>query len=311
MKDQTENTVERDTPRRPRAGERGYALVALIGVMMFSLILTTAAAPELKRDTQREREEEMLWRGQQVAWAISRFKQVRGTYPTDLRDLVQGFEINLKKIRLLRPSALCDPMTPCEGGGPNWRLVHPGDPLPKELLDAYLAMQQKGTMVLPPPPPDLVILAQMGARSLPGQPSSGQLGGGFDSGLGQAGQIGQPGQGGQIGAPGVPGLGQTIGLGDSDSSDDKLKKLPIVGVVSKKADRMFRSYYGIEEYDHTLFFPSVPVLVGGFVNPLALGAAVAGGSGRDPNCPNGGVMIDGRCWGNLIPGQIKRPEPQQ
>jgi hypothetical protein len=92
-----------------------------------------------------------------------------------------------------------------------------------------------------------------------------------------------------------------------------LKKGPIIGVVSKKSDKMFRSYFGIEEYDHVLFFPDVPVMVGGFVNPLAINAVALANTNpgsKDRSCPNGGVFIDtgdgGRCWGGLIPGRIKR-----
>src|SRR5215470_19308174 len=74
-----------------QSGERGYALVGLMAVMMFALILTTAAAPTLQREMQREKEEEMLWRGQQVIVAISRYRPLRGgAFPTDLKELVDG-----------------------------------------------------------------------------------------------------------------------------------------------------------------------------------------------------------------------------
>jgi hypothetical protein len=46
-------------------------------VMMFGLILTTAAAPTLQREMQREKEEEMLWRGQQIVVAIRNYRQFR------------------------------------------------------------------------------------------------------------------------------------------------------------------------------------------------------------------------------------------
>src|SRR5262245_66130370 len=96
--------------------ERGYALVGLMAVMMFALILTTAAAPTLQREMQREKEEEMLWRGQQVIVAISRYRGFRGgAFPTDLKELVEGVsDPTGRRIHLLRASALCDPMTTCE-----------------------------------------------------------------------------------------------------------------------------------------------------------------------------------------------------
>ncbi len=268
-----------------KQNDRGYALIGLMGVIMFALILTTVAAPSLKLESQREKEEEMLWRGQQVAWAISRYKRLRGNaYPTDLNELVQGIEIGTKKIRLLRPSALCDPMMPCVGET-NWRLVHPGDPLPKELLDAIVSTQEKRQMpVNPQNLSELARFAQIGATKLPGQPADTQL----DGNIGPVGGANQ---------------------GDDSSSDpdSKFKRGPIIGVVSKKSDRMFRSYFGIEQYDHALFFPDIPVVVGGFVNPLVMGALLVGNTGgKDPNCPGGGVLIEGRCWGGLIPGQLKR-----
>ncbi|MGH9766501.1 MAG: hypothetical protein ACREAB_03625 [Blastocatellia bacterium] len=251
-------------------------MIGLMAVMMFALILTTVAAPTLKQEMQREKEEEMLWRGQQVAYAIKRYRLVRpGMFPTDLNELVQGIDVNGKKIRLLRPSALCDPMTPCTDGT-NWRMVHPGDPLPAELLEAIMSTQDKSQMPINPANlQELVRFAQMGAAAtnLPGRPADTQLDG-------------------VIGPPDNQG-------GDSGSgSDDKLKKGPIIGVVSRKSDKMFRTYYGIDEYDHALFFPDVPVLAGGFVNPFVAGTVVAAAPApQDPRCPAGGIFQDGRCFG--------------
>ncbi len=281
--------------------ERGYALIGLMGVMLFALILTTAAAPSVKFESQREREEEMLWRGQQVAFALSRYAQMRnGQYPTDLNELVEGVNIGTKKIRLLRPSALCDPMLPCDPDATNWRLVHPGDPLVKELLDAYVATQQKGSLVLPPPPGNLVAFAQMGATNLPGQPSDAKLDGNIGPVNPPVNDAGNP-AGNPAGSPGP--AGGAIGLGNSLSD-----KAPIIGVVSRKTDKMFRNYYGIDQYDKTLFFPGVPVVAGGFINPMLLAVSLSQPNNARNSCPNGGVLIDGKCWGGLYPGKLCRGE---
>jgi len=263
--------------RKSKPGESGYVLIAIVGVMMFGLILTTAAAPKIQKESQREREEEMLWRGQQIAGAILRFKLARGAFPNDLNDLVQGIEIGTKKLRFLRPSALCDPMMPCNPGTSNWRLVHPGDPLPKDLLEAYIATMQKAQVQLPPPA-DLVAMARLGGAKLPGDVA----GGNADAGNGQA-----------------------TGLDLDTDSGDKLKKLPVIGVVSRKDDRMFRSYYGIEEYDRALFFPQVPVIAGGFLPPLGFGTSVP--APQTDRCPDGGVRINGECYGGLRPGKCSPP----
>lgn len=257
------------------SGERGYALVGLMGVMLFALILTTAAAPKIKYEAQREREEEMLWRGQQIQKALMLFSMARqNQYPRELKELVEGVTVGIKKVRFLRPSALCDPMTPCEPGESNWRLVHPGDPLPKELMDALISFQQQQNGVMVPVPGALRTFAQMGSVKLPGQESETQT---EDNGA-PAG-----------GPPDTPGL-------------DGSGKLPIIGVVSRKTDEMFRSYYGIDSYDHALFFPGVQVVAGGFNRAALIGTANnqqnqqrGNGNGMGNNCKQGEISIGGQC----------------
>jgi type II secretory pathway pseudopilin PulG len=265
-------------------GERGNALVGLMAVMMLALILTTAAAPMLKLEMQREKEEEMFWRGQQIAVAIERYRAFRGgAFPTRLEDLVEGVDVGVKRLHLLRPSAICDPMTPCDGET-NWRLVNPGDPLAKELLEAIIIYQEKSqTPINPQGLQELARFAQLGSVKLPGQ-SDTQLDGVITTSENQ--------EGAAASGDGTPGA-------------------LIVGVVSKKSGKMFRTYYGIEEYDHALFFPKVPVVAGGLTNPFNIPGAAGGGgvpggapATRDPRCPAGGVFINGRC--QPVSGQFDR-----
>ena len=263
------NTTQRNT-NRVQSGERGYALIALMAVMMFALILTTIAAPTLQRETQREKEEEMLWRGQQVIVALNRYRQFRGAvFPTDLKELVDGINDPAgRKIHLLRPSAICDPMTPCEGGT-NWRTVSPGDPLARELLEAIINYQEKSRLPINPQGiQELARIAQVGSVALPGQTADTKLDG----------AIGQPENQESGSSFGGPVFGGSSGGG------------PIIGVVSKKSGKMFRSYYGIEEYDHALFFPNIPVMAGGFISPYILqNLAVGAVPGAAPGGVPGGV----------------------
>jgi len=288
------NKNQRDTNKRTDKGkriekriEKGYALIGLMAVMMFAMILTTATAPTLRQEMQREKEEEMLWRGQQVAMGIKQYRLARGgTFPTDINELVKVTEVNGVRKRFLRPSALCDPMTPCTGES-NWRLVHPGDPLPMELLTAISNSQEKSVLPIAPQGiQELARYAQMGSVNLPGKPADTQL----DGNIGP--------------------VENTDGNSGSISGE---QKAPIIGVVSKKSDKMFRSYFGIDQYDHALFFQDIPVMAGGFANPFVLGATIAaGGAGRDPRCPKGGVLIDGKCFGAVLPGQYCRdPKTKQ
>jgi len=345
-------------PRQTQLSEGGYAMVALIGIMLFSLILTTAAAPRVIFESKREKEEEMLWRGQQVAAALTYYSAARnGQYPTKLKDLVEGFDLGSKKTRFLRPSALCDPMTPCDPNKEsNWRPVYPGDPLVKELLEAYLATQMKPNSNLPPPPQALIMFAQMAGANINSDGTPLLSGQGNSNGMMGLGMGGNMGMGNSANIPGIPGglsqsidaagvsigssmgsgmgssfgssgglsggqssgmgLGRGNGMGSSGSDpsgagssglgfSDEEGNRPIIGVVSRKSDRMFRSYFGIEFYDHTLFFPSIPIVAGGFVSPQTQ-MALTGGSGPAPQCNGGGVLINGRCWGGLTPGVLCR-----
>jgi hypothetical protein len=135
---------------RQREGERGYALISLVALMTISLVFLAAAMPSLKHELQREREEEMFWRAQQVGNAIccqpNSFYAQRGQYPIKLEDLAEVSETQGKKRRFLRPSALIDPMT-----NKDWKPVHPGDPLIGELYLAYVE-----TVKQPPPPQTLL-----------------------------------------------------------------------------------------------------------------------------------------------------------
>src|SRR5262245_14416058 len=112
-RNQTKKTQKKTNKRTDPAktSESGHGLICLMTMILFALILTTAAAPPQRQETQRENEEEMLWRGQQVAVAIKRYRLFKGgIFPTDLNELSKVMEVNGKRVRFLRPSALCDPM---------------------------------------------------------------------------------------------------------------------------------------------------------------------------------------------------------
>lgn len=103
-------------PRR-RAAEAGYSLVALVAATTVMLISMAAAVPAWRYVMKNEREEELLFRGGQIADAILRYQQKRGgALPTSLDDLV--------KAKALR-KAYKDPMT----SHGRWRYYRPGEPV--------------------------------------------------------------------------------------------------------------------------------------------------------------------------------------
>jgi general secretion pathway protein G len=99
----------------------GVTLIELIVAIMILLILTTAALPVARMRIKRDKERELrrdLW---EMRDAIDRYKEAadRGAfqikvgsegYPPDLETLVNGVDVNGKKVRFLRRIPV-DPMT--------------------------------------------------------------------------------------------------------------------------------------------------------------------------------------------------------
>jgi len=265
----------KDTAKAARCGasqrpsERGYTLLALIVGMTISLIFMAAAMPSIKHQAQREREEEMFWRGQQVAIAIQRYHQMLGNntqWPTELDKLADNFVINGKKVRFLRTSALRDPMT-AKG---DWQPIRMGDPLVGEFALAYMTYTKAQ---LPPGS----ILAEAFARS------ASML------------KLSQDNQGNASSSPG------SSGSSDSSSSFKINSEFgPIVGVVSKSKEHLIRTYYDVATYDQALFIQGVR-LPGQYM-PFGGGAIIPRGLAT-PN-PSTGICPAGQ----VCPGACSPPK---
>ena len=93
----------------------GFALILVMVTAAVILISLTVALPSIYQEGQREREEELIFRGLQYARAIAGFHQKFQRYPTSVQDLTKltnGF-------RFLRKE-FADPMTL----GGKWRFIH-------------------------------------------------------------------------------------------------------------------------------------------------------------------------------------------
>ena len=111
-----------------RSGEAGLTLMELIIVVTMIAILASAAIPVAKFQVKRAKERELrrdLW---EMRDAIDKYKDVADkgliqtkadsiNYPPDLQTLVDGVEIQTKKMRFLRKIPV-DPMT----GNTDWGL---------------------------------------------------------------------------------------------------------------------------------------------------------------------------------------------
>src|SRR5690348_14432811 len=108
---------DRAKSRRPR--EKGYALLLVIFMATMLLMLATMAAPNIKTEGQREKEKEMIWRGQQYARGIKLYYRKLGRFPTSIDDLTKP---KVGSLRFMR-QAYKDPMNAQDG---SWRLIYVG-----------------------------------------------------------------------------------------------------------------------------------------------------------------------------------------
>jgi hypothetical protein len=110
------NTRTRSQKNR---GEKGFAL--LLAVFLTSLLLVAAivAAPSVRTERQREKEQEMIWRGKQYVRAIKLYYRKNGRFPTKLDDLIKPQQGSLRFLR----QAYKDPMNKEDG---SWRLIYVG-----------------------------------------------------------------------------------------------------------------------------------------------------------------------------------------
>jgi type II secretory pathway pseudopilin PulG len=99
-------------------------LVALLALMTIIALMLIAAAPNVRQQSQREREIEAIFRGEEVAQAIRLYARFSGgQLPTSMDQLLEGVPRGTQKVQILRPAAARDPLT-----NEDWRLVRPGTP---------------------------------------------------------------------------------------------------------------------------------------------------------------------------------------
>ena len=114
--------------QKSRHGEAGLTLVELIVTVAILAILASAAIPLTRLTVKREKERELRYDLWQMRDAIDHYKDAAErnafmakvdsyNYPPDLQTLVDGVDVQGKKVRFLRRIPL-DPMT----GKDDWGL---------------------------------------------------------------------------------------------------------------------------------------------------------------------------------------------
>jgi hypothetical protein len=214
----------------------------MLAMSILAIVLSSSVVPNVRVQVQREKELEMVYRGEQMALGIARYYG-RGNpiplqilvppeygYLTDMKKLREGMRIGVREIKFVRPSAFIDPMVSAE-----WEPVRARDPRIMKFLQAYAAETQtpipQSYLLIAGPPTKLHLAQKPPGESGPGvTPTPGQPGGAQPAQPVQPGQQPPPGQPpvppgqpapptpptGAIPRPGVP-----ADPDDDDSDDDE------------------------------------------------------------------------------------------
>jgi type II secretory pathway pseudopilin PulG len=190
-----------------------------MALMSLLALFALAAAPSIQQQTQREREKEAIFRGEQVADAIRSYYTFRGgqgpnSLPTDIDQLLEGIQIpgRTKKLQILRAEAAVDPLS--EDG--KWRRIGPTS---DEFRDFVQSLMVYSGGVAPQPRREFANMA------------------GLIPQLTNVLNTGSP-----VQAPG----------GDNSSEDTAG---PFIGVASRSQRDSVITYYGIERHDAWVFTP--------------------------------------------------------
>jgi hypothetical protein len=109
--------------RRPQTvrkrSERGYALLVVIFLVTLLFLSTMVVAPNILTEGQREKEKELIWRGNQYVRGVKLHFRKTGRFPTSLDDLTKP---KLGSLRFMR-QAYKDPMNKEDG---SWRFIYVG-----------------------------------------------------------------------------------------------------------------------------------------------------------------------------------------
>jgi len=251
------------------SSEQGWALLGLLlalGIM--SIMLVSTVVPNVQMAVQRDKEVEMVYRGEQMAAGIARYYG-RGNltgiqllapppygYLTELSKLKEGVTIGVREIRFVRSSAMIDPMTSSE-----WEPVRARDPRIMKFLQAWAAE------TLIPIPTQYLLLAAPPQTSVfkpltPDQPGVAPPAGEVEGGRPTPPSVINPPQ--QVRPPLRPNPNADDSDTDDDANNDPLGHLfsddkpghsnaPIVGVAPKKKGTATRPYYGLDQYEDWVF----------------------------------------------------------
>jgi type II secretory pathway pseudopilin PulG len=202
------------------AGERGYALIALLALMTVLMITMMAAAPSLRHQSRRSLELEAIARGEEVADAIRMYITLNPSKqaPTSMDELLEGVSPagRTKKVKVLRASAARDPLSTSG----EWRTIKARDEVFINFLKD-LAEYAEGSPIVKTNDPALTLVAATvpELRTL------------------------------------VLGIGSDRRDEDEGEDTSMSSSGPFVGVASRSGRKSIVTYYGIERHSRWVFTP--------------------------------------------------------
>jgi hypothetical protein len=242
------------------------------------MIAAAAALPNVATEGRREKEQEMIWRGNQYARAIKLYYRKTGRFPAELDDL---YKPKLGSIRFLR-QPYKDPMNKEDG---SWRLIYVGQA--GQLIGS---LKPRSNLQLPAQGTPAGAVGAAPGGTAPGTPSTPASGTG--AGTGQSGAA--PGASGTTATPAGSGGGQsdaTTGQGDQlppgNVDSPTVFGGRIIGVGSKIDHRSVIYYDKARNYRLYEFIWDPSKDTGGSNQPLLSGPGNQPGQpGQTPANPN-------------------------
>ena len=269
--------ADRRTPTSRTDSEAGYVLLAVLFLVALILIALAVAAPKVTQSIQRDRELELVHRGEQYKRAIKLYYRKFGAYPASVDQLV-----NTNNIRFLR-KRYTDPMT----GKDDWKVINFGQAHVKVLGLFGQPVSNGGNSATAGSSVLGGAATAAAGTSAPGTPGSttGSIGsttGTTGSSTGTTGSdgsaFGQSGLGGTSGlGSGTSGFGSSGTGGTSGNTNPTFGGGPIVGVAIPNTKASIKEYKKQKHYNEWEFVYD-PI-----EDQLQGGGALFGGAGANLN----------------------------
>jgi len=285
---------------KPRTGmrasekrERGYAVLIVLFMVATLLLFSAMATPSILLQGRREKEQDLIWRGNQYVRAVRLFYQKNGRYPQNVEELTKPSATGVHFLR----KPYVEPLNATDG---TWRMIYvtPTGQLigsvhyrtlqEMAVASAFAGQAGSGSAAMAAQLFGPAGAPQSGAPagSQPGAQAGAQSNGlpGAPSGFGQQGGFGAQGGFGQQGAQAGQGFGssaQPVPVGNLQAVDGPVFGGSIIGVASKVKKASVIVYQGGKTYFDWEFIWNPLLNVTGQGQP-----GVPGIPGVNPNNPN-------------------------